>query len=66
MTCVPGGYLSYRNGFKAILGLGVLANSLSTMLSPFCLDAALPWIIALRSVAGAAEGVVLPAGAVSR
>ena len=62
VTCVPGGYLSYRNGFKAVMGIGVLANSLSTTLSPFAIGGSFPALIVCRCIAGAAEGIVMPAG----
>jgi MFS family permease len=58
-SVMVGGIVSQRHGFKAVLGVGVVVNALATMLAPFAL-ASLPWLIVCRTIAGAAEGVVLP------
>jgi MFS family permease len=58
-SVMVGGIVSHRHGFKAVLAVGVVVNALSTMLAPFAL-ASLPWLIVCRTIAGAAEGVVLP------
>ena len=54
-TCIFGGYISYRHGFKAVLGIGVVLNSLTTTLAPFAMGSSLTWLIVCRCVAGAAE-----------
>jgi MFS family permease len=58
-SVLVGGMLSQRYGFKIVLGVGVVVNALATMLAPFALES-FDWIVASRTFAGAAEGVILP------
>lgn len=60
VSCILGGVLSHRFGFKPIIGIGVVVNALLTMLTPFIITSFVGLMI-LRCLCGASEGVVLPA-----
>lgn len=59
LSVLVGGVLSHHHGFKIVLGVGVVVNALATMLAPFALES-FTGLIVSRTVAGAAEGLILP------
>lgn len=60
-TQVLGGWLAARYGGKHVFGLGVLATSVLTLLTPAAARAGLPVLLAVRVLEGAFEGVTFPA-----
>ncbi|XP_042188649.1 sialin-like [Callorhinchus milii] len=58
---IPGGYLAMRFGGKLVLGFAVLLSSVSTLLVPLAAELGAPCVIALRVLAGLAEGPCFPA-----
>ena len=59
LSCLLGAAISYRFGFKAVTGIGVVAHALLTMGTPFII-ASWSGLLVLRTLCGIAEGCVLP------
>lgn len=59
-TQILGGYLAERFGGKVIMGGGLLASSVITMLFPVAAKTSTGFFIALRVVQGMCEGLAFP------
>lgn len=60
-TQIIGGVLADARGGRPVLAVGVLAWSLSTLLTPLAAYTALPMLLVARVVLGVGEGVAMPA-----
>ncbi|XP_004864008.2 sialin isoform X3 [Heterocephalus glaber] len=61
ITQIPGGYFASKIGGKLLLGYGILATSLFTLLTPIAADLGAVMLIMLRALEGLGEGVTFPA-----
>ncbi|XP_049855707.1 sialin-like isoform X1 [Schistocerca gregaria] len=57
---LPGGYLAERYGGRYVCGPGVFLSGVATLLSPLAARADVYLFMAVRVLAGAASGVVIP------
>ncbi|XP_061084829.1 sialin-like [Conger conger] len=58
---IPGGYLARKHGAKWLLGLGIVATAVFTLLTPLAADMGPGYLIAVRALEGVGEGVTFPA-----
>ncbi|XP_065074085.1 sialin-like [Ochlerotatus camptorhynchus] len=62
LTQVLGGYLSSRFGGTNVFGVGIGATAILTLLTPLLARQGVGWLIAVRVLEGAFEGLTFPCG----